>query len=72
MIEVLVDGEEVARWLAVHGFHCTGSGWWMRTVQNGQRLDLVHDLTTHLRHAVRDLVGREVESIRIAKKKPTP
>ncbi|MBI5853083.1 MAG: ABC transporter ATP-binding protein [Planctomycetes bacterium] len=76
VIEVLVDDEEVARWLAVHGFHCTGSGWWMRTVKNGQRLDLVQDLTTHLRHAVRDLVVRDVESIRIAKhdakKEPTP
>lgn len=64
VIEVLVDDELVARRLAVLGFHGTGGGWWMRTVCNGQRLDLVQDLTTTHRHAIRDIVVRDVEAIR--------
>lgn len=63
MVEVCIDAETHAPWLRERGFQLGGSGWWHRTVTQGEKLELLGRLTEGLGTALQNLVVRDLEAV---------
>jgi ABC-2 type transport system ATP-binding protein len=65
LVEVRVEGEAAAGWLAARGFRRGTADWWMRTVGHAEKLALLPELAIELRGALRDVNVRDLESLEI-------
>jgi ABC-2 type transport system ATP-binding protein len=66
LLEVCVEGEAAAAWLAARGFARRSGGWHTRAVGRAEKRDLLAALLAEIGGAVRDLNARDVERLELA------
>lgn len=62
-LEILTAGPGPESWLAENGFQRGASGWWARGLRNGERIELLRELTTRFGPELRDVVVRDIETL---------
>jgi ABC-2 type transport system ATP-binding protein len=65
-VEVSVSGEDPASWLSGLGFRKGTGSWWLRTVTQREKLELIARITGELGPALLDLCVRDLERLDLA------
>jgi ABC-type multidrug transport system ATPase subunit len=65
-IDVWVEGEEAAAWLAARGFRRMPAGLWRRTVDHAEKMKLLPELARELGPRLRNVSARDVEGLELA------
>lgn len=65
VVEVSVDSAQAAGWLEARGFHTGLQGWWVRTVSQAEKLQLLPEVTRELGAGLQNLLVRDVETVEV-------
>jgi ABC-type multidrug transport system ATPase subunit len=66
VLDVWVEGESAAAWLASRGFRKSPSGAWRRTATQAEKLTLLAEMTRQLGPALRNVNARDLEAVELA------
>jgi ABC-type multidrug transport system ATPase subunit len=65
VVEVHTGSAEAAGWLEERGFRTGLQGWWVRTVSQAEKLQLVPEVTRELGAGLRNLLVRDLETVEV-------
>lgn len=66
VVEVATGSEEAAGWLQAHGFRTGLRGWWVRTLSQAEKRELVPEMARELGPRMSDLLVRDLETVEVA------
>lgn len=66
VVEVAAGSVEAAGWLEARGFRTGLRGWWVRTLSQAEKRELVPELARALGSGMRDLRVRDVETVEVS------
>lgn len=66
VVEVATGSVEAAGWLQARGFRTGLRGWWVRTVSQAEKRELVPELTRELGPRLGNLLVRDLESVEVS------
>lgn len=65
VVEVATGSREAADWLQARGFRTGLAGWWVRTLSQAEKRELVPELARELGPRMRDLLVRDLETVEV-------
>jgi ABC-2 type transport system ATP-binding protein len=65
VVEVATGSVEAAGWLQAHGFRAGPRGWWVRTLSQAEKRELVPELARELGPRLSDLRVRDLEMVEV-------
>jgi ABC-type molybdate transport system ATPase subunit len=66
VVEVATGSVEAAGWLQARGFRAGLRGWWVRTLSQAEKRELVPELAHELGRGMSDLRVRDVETVEVS------
>lgn len=65
VVEVATGSREAADWLQARGFRTGLAGWWVRTLSQAEKRELVPELARELGPRMSDLLVRDLETVEV-------
>jgi ABC-type multidrug transport system ATPase subunit len=67
VVEVNIGSAEGAGWLEERGFRTGLQGWWVRTVSQAEKLQLIPEVTRELGTRLQNLLVRDLETVEVSR-----